>query len=69
MSTPRYEAVKAAREKLVAKMVFGTAKPGAENRLEQYDQSLKRLEGAKNRREETPSVGGNGVTINVGPEE
>jgi|GEM_PF-6856387 len=72
MTTPRYEQVKAARAKLLGKLESGAfageAKQRATKRLQEYDASLKLLEGATNRREETPSVGAPGVTINVGPE-
>jgi hypothetical protein len=72
MSTPRYEQIKSAHAKLLGKLEAGAyqgdAKKRATARLQEYEHSLELLEGATNRRAETPSVGKPGVTINVGPE-
>jgi Ni,Fe-hydrogenase III large subunit len=72
MSIPRYEHVKTAHAKLLGKLQAGAykgdAKKRATTRLQEYEHSLELLEGATNRRVETPSVGKPGATISVGPE-
>jgi hypothetical protein len=72
MSISRYERVKSAHAKLLGKLKAGAYKGDAKQRvtakLEEYKHSLELLEGATNRRVETPSVGKPGATINVGPE-
>ena len=72
MSTPRLEQVTAAKAKLLAKLEAGVYEGDRRKRvlqrIQEYDASLARLDGATNRRAETPSVGKPGVTIGVGPE-
>ena len=72
MNTPRYQQVAAAHAKLTAKLKAGVYEGARRDRvlvrIREYELSLGRLEGATNRRVETPSVGPPGATIGVGPE-
>lgn len=69
MSTPRLDAVTAAHAKLVGRLEAGVFEgerlERALGRKAEYENSMKLLKGATNRRDETPSVGRPGVTIDT----
>jgi hypothetical protein len=72
MTTPREIQIRAARDKMTAKMKAGVytgdRRDRVAKRLREMDASLELLKGATNRRVETPSVGAPGATIGVGSE-